>query len=109
MRDNKTMIIVLIVLIVLLLSLVSWNQYIKANTTYVYGEIPQESVSTDYEKIEYTIPVVTEDGEKGTQSFTVDNQGELGNFVKLHIYKDKVKHYEFITKEELPKKVAKAL
>lgn len=109
MRNNKNMIIVLVVLIVLLLSLISWNQYIKSNTSYVYGEIPQESVPNNYEKIEYTIPVVDTNGKRGTQSFSIDNEKEIGNFVKLHMYKNKVKKYEFVTKKELPEIVEKKL
>lgn len=105
MRKNKNVIIVLVLLIVLLISLISWNQYIKANTTYVYGEIPPESVPIEYEKIDYTIPVVDKNGKRGMQSFSVENPENIGSFVKLHVYKDKVKEYEFITQEELPKAV----
>jgi len=105
MRRNKNIVIVLIVLIILLVSLVSWNHYIDSNTEFVYGKIPNETVPEDYDQIEYTIPIIDEDGNRGTQTFTINNNEDVGEVVKLHVRKDKVKKYEFITEKELPKTV----
>ncbi len=105
MRRNKNIVIVLIVLIILLVSLVSWNHYIDSNTEFVYGKIPNEAVPEDYDQIEYTIPIIDEDGNRGTQTFTINNNEDVGEVVKLHVRKDKVRKYEFITEKELPKTV----
>lgn len=105
MRKNKNIIIVLVVLIIILISLVSWNQYTKSNTEYVYGKIPNETVPEHYEKIDYTIPVIDEEGNRGTQTFSIDNKEEIGDIVKLHVRNDKVKKHEFITEDQLPKAV----
>lgn len=102
MRSNKNIIYVLIVLVIVLISLISWRQYTFSNTEYVYGVIPNETVPETYDKIEYTIPIIDEEGNRGTQTFTVDNTEKVGEIVKLHIRKDKVKKYEFITDKELP-------
>ncbi|HLR69920.1 MAG TPA: hypothetical protein VK085_00635 [Pseudogracilibacillus sp.] len=105
MSKNKNTIIVLAVLVIILIGLISWDQYTKSNTEQVYGKIPNETVPDDYDKIEYTIPVIDEEGNRGTQTFTVNNDDEVGHIVKLHILKDKVKKYEFITESQLPEKV----
>src|SRR5690625_4273863 len=105
MRSNKNLVIVLIVLIILLISLIGWKQYTDSNTEFVYGKIPNETVPEDYDQIEYTIPIIDEEGNRGTQTFTIDNNEEVGEIVKLHIRKDKVKKYEFISENELTKAV----
>lgn len=105
MRRQKNIVIILVVLLILLVSLISWNHYIDANTEYVYGKIPNETVPETYDQVEYTIPIIDAEGNRGTQTFTIDNNEEVGEVVKLHVRKDKVRKYEFISENELPKAV----
>lgn len=105
MRSNKKLIYVLVVLIIVFISLISWRQYTISSTEYVYGMIPKETVPEEYDNVKYTIPIIDEEGNRGTQTFTVDNNEEVGDLVKLHVRNDKVKKYEFITDEELPEAV----
>ncbi len=105
MKKNKKTIVVLAVLVGILIALVSWNQYTKANTDYVYGKIPHETVPEKYDEVDYTIPVIDEEGNRSTQTFTIDNDEEIGQIVKLHVFNGKVKKYEFLEEKELPKTV----
>ena len=105
MHRNKNTIIVLSSLVIVLIALIGWNQYIKSNTTYVYGKVPQETVPDEYDKISYTIPVIDKEGQRSTQTFEVDTDEEIGKIVKLSIFNGKVKKHEFISENELPKTV----
>lgn len=102
MRNNKKLVFLLVLLIIVFISLIGWRQYTISHTEYVYGMIPNETVPEEYDNVEYTIPIIDEEGNRGTQTFTVDNNEEVGDIVKLHVRKDKVKKYEFITDKELP-------
>lgn len=102
MKRNKTTIIILSSLVIVLISLISWNQYTKSNTTYVYGKVPQETVPDEYDEISYTIPVIDKEGQRSTQTFEVDTDEEMGKIVKLSIFNGKVKNHEFISEGDLP-------
>lgn len=96
---------ILVSLIVILIIIVGVNRYIHSTTEFVYGMIPEEAVPLKFEEIEYTIPTIDEEGNRGTQTFTLDNMVETGQIIKLHVRKDKVRKYEFIKEKDLPETV----
>src|SRR5699024_9282353 len=102
-KRNKNTIIILSSLVIVLIGLIGWNQYTKSNTTYVYGKVPQETVPDEYDKISYTIPVIDKEGQRSTQTFEVHTDEESGRIVKVSIYHEKVKKYEFIAEDQVPK------
>ncbi|MEI3604143.1 YxeA family protein [Pseudogracilibacillus sp. SE30717A] len=83
--------------------------FFNTNTVHLYGTIPEEYVTSNFDKVEYTLPIVDEEGNHGTQTFIIEDTIQKGKVIKLYVRNDKVKKYEFISKEDLPEKVKKNL
>lgn len=81
------------------------NKYITSTTIFQYGIIPNDTIPEKFEEVTYTIPTIDEEGNRGTQTFTMEHEMDNGHIVKLFIRNDKVKKQEIIAEEDIPKKV----
>ncbi len=103
--NKKILFSTIVVLLLGIIMGVGGYTYFNKNIVHLYGTIPEEHISDNFEKVEYTIPIIDEEGNRGTQTFTLENKVEKGEIIKLYVRNDKVKKYEFINKEDLPETV----
>jgi uncharacterized protein YxeA len=106
---KKPFIIVLCLIGISILVVFGINKYIASTTMIEYGIIPDDSLPERYNKVTYTIPTIDEAGNHRIQTFTMDNKAEEDQVVKLFIRKDKVRKYELVQKDDLPKKIRENL
>ncbi len=106
---KNVIITVLIIVLIGVTSLLVFQKGIGAETTYQYGIVSDSSVPKQFETVQLTIDAISEDGDKGTQTFTFNTVDFTQPYVKLHIKRDKIVTYEFIEKKDVPKKIVNEL
>ena len=72
---------------VILLSTIGVHRYLESTTVLEYGQIPNDTIPKQFDKVTYTIPTIDEEGNRSTQTFTVNNEKDLGKIVKLVVPK----------------------
>lgn len=106
---KKGIIGIVILAAVILAGTAGIHRYLESNTILQYGQIPDDTIPKQFDKVTYTIPTIDEEGNRSTQTFTVSNEKELGKIVKLVVRNDKVKKHEFINIDDIPDKVKRNL
>ncbi|MBO1002312.1 DUF1093 domain-containing protein [Pseudogracilibacillus auburnensis] len=101
-KDLKKLLIAMAIIGIIVIGV---NKYVNSKTIFQYGIIPEEAVPLKFDRVEYTIPIIDEEGNRGTQTFSMSNTVEKGRIIKLYVRKNKVKKYEFIKEDDLPETV----
>lgn len=99
----------LVILVMIVVSAFGVNRYFSTTTIFQYGTIPNDAIPESIEEVTYTIPIIDEEGKRGTQTFTVKHQVEDGEIVKLSVRNDKVKKHEFVQETDVPEKIRQEL